>query len=619
MCGFSGFFNTNASLIPKDKAISFLIDMNNQIQKRGPDAFGYYFDETYNVGLGHRRLSILELSNAGSQPMTSQSGRYTIVYNGEIYNHLILRQQILDCSWIGHSDTETLLACFERWGVLNTLQKVEGMFAFALYDQVERKILLGRDRIGEKPIYYGWQNETFLFGSELKALQKHPSFLRQIDKISLDLYIKNGYVPAPKSIFLNIFKLKPGSLLTINLEGHHKNELSIVKYWDLLDVIDNSKAKPFLGSPIEANIELEKLIIKSVKQQMLSDVSIGAFLSGGTDSSLVVAIMQSLSNKPINTFTIGFEEKTYNEAHHAKKIANYLGTNHSEQYISNLDAINLIPKISSIYDEPFADASQIPTYLVSKLAKKSVTVSLSGDAGDELFGGYERYSQTVKVWNKLSKVPLFARSFLSTFANRSIAQGLNCCNINEFYDYINQQWKGVDNLILNNNSKIEKHIDITIGNINSIEGFMIKDTLKYLPDDILVKVDRAAMSNSLETRVPLLNSQIIQFAWSLPFFYKCNNGINKIPLKNILYNYVPSELLDRPKMGFGVPFGLWLRGPLRDWAESLLSVERLQKDGIFNVTEVRNIWNEHITEQKDRHYWLWTILMFQSWYDDINI
>jgi asparagine synthase (glutamine-hydrolysing) len=505
------------------------------------------------------------------------------------------------------------------WGLPETLVKIEGMFAFALWDKDEKKLILARDRMGEKPLYYGWQGKTFLFASELKAFLKHPDFNKEIDQEALELYVRNGYVPSTKSIFKGVNKLHPGCYLTISINDSITDIIKINKYWDFLNVVKAGHDNPFKGNANEVLLELENLLIKSVSQQMLSDVPLGAFLSGGTDSSLIVSLMQSISIKPIKTFTIGFEEKIYNEAHYAKNIANHLQTDHTELYVSSKETLEMIPKMSSIYDEPFADASQIPTFLVSKLAKKSVSVSLSGDAGDELFGGYDRYDKTIKAWNILNRVPYPARNIISKFyPNKSYVDGLLSHNIDEFYNYMNSQWKGVNDLVINTeNHQIESNLIFSEFEIPK-ERLMINDTLKYLPDDILVKVDRAAMANSLETRVPLLNHKIVEFAWSLPLNVRCKDNITKWPLKQILHKYIPEGLLDRPKMGFGVPIGIWLRGPLTEWAENLLSVERLSKDGFFNVIEVRKAWNQHLSGKYDRHYWLWTILMFQTWYDNIR-
>lgn len=617
MCGISGFFTQRNYDI--DSAISYLVDMNDQLNKRGPDDKGYWYDEVNKIGLAHRRLSIIEISKAGHQPMISFSGRYIIIFNGEIYNHLNLRKDIINYSWKGSSDTETLLASIELWGVPETLEKIEGMFAFALWDKDEKKLILARDRIGEKPLYYGWQGKTFLFASELKAFLKHPEFNKEIDREALELYVRNGYVPSTKSIFNGINKLQPGCYLTISINDSINDIIKINKYWDFLNVVKAGHNNPFKGNTNEALFELENLLIKSVSQQMLSDVPLGAFLSGGTDSSLIVSLMQSISNKPIKTFTIGFEEKKYNEAHYAKNIANHLKTDHTELYVSSKEALEMIPEMSLIYDEPFADASQIPTFLVSKLAKKSVSVSLSGDAGDELFGGYDRYDNTIKTWNKLNRVPYSVRNIISKFyPNKSYVDGLLSHNIDEFYNYMNSQWKGINDLVINTkNHQIESNLVFSEFEIPK-ERLMMNDTLKYLPDDILVKVDRAAMANSLETRVPLLNHKIVEFAWSLPLNVRCRDNITKWPLKQILYKYIPEGLLNRPKMGFGIPIGIWLRGPLKEWAENLLSIERLSEDGFFNVSEVRKAWNQHLSGKHDRHYWLWTILMFQTWYDNIR-
>lgn len=612
MCGIVGFLSTKGYNLTCSSSI--LREMTNTLLHRGPDDEGYWVDEKVGIAIGHRRLSIVDLSAAGHQPMMSVSGRYTLAFNGEIYNHLKLRDQLNWLSWKGHSDTETLLACFENWGIEKTLQSIIGMFSIVLWDKNENILTLARDRMGEKPLYYGWQGNTFFFGSELKAFKKHPDFENHIDENALQLYVRNGYIPAPYSIFKGIKKLKPGTFFQINKDNIKIDYNEPKVYWSLVNIIEKRNHSIFTGSSNEGLIKLEELLTSSIQQQMLSDVPLGAFLSGGTDSSLVVAIMQSISNRPIKTFSIGFNEVEYNEAKNAKVVARHLNTDHSEFYVDVKDVINLIPSLSSIYDEPFADSSQIPTILVSQLAKNHVTVSLSGDGGDELFCGYDRYNDFSNTWNKLSKIPYPLRILLKhTLPNKAIAEGVALRTVDEFYYYRNKQWKGCS-IVFNDKSYFNDEVPNIL--TNAKERMMFIDAIKYLPDDILLKVDRASMSKSLETRVPFLDHRIVEFAWNLPINIKRHDGVNKWPLKQILYKYVPEKIVNRPKMGFGVPIDKWLRGPLKDWAENLLSRERLIADGFFNVNIIREHWDDHLSGKHDRHNGLWTILMFQEWYDN---
>jgi len=618
MCGITGFLDNE---VKGSLAGAALQVMTNTIAHRGPDAEGFWVKD--GVALGHRRLSILDLSEAGAQPM--ELGRYVLVFNGEIYNHLELRSE-LQHSWRGHSDTETILAGFNQWGVVQTLKKMVGMFAIALWDKEERKLILARDRMGEKPLYYGIQRGVLLFGSELKALKAHPSFEGKINLEALTSFLRHNYVPAPHSIYQNIFKLKPAHFIVY---GEGLEVLDSGCYWNL-----PINAAEFKGDEKEALEELERLVKGAISSQMLSDVPLGAFLSGGVDSSTVVALMQSMIKEKVKTFTIGFHEKEYNEAEHAKAVAKHLGVDHTEVYVSAKEALDVIPLLPKIYDEPFADSSQIPTYLVSKIAKSSVTVSLSGDAGDELFGGYNRYVMSQKLWGKMSKVPAPLRglmgSGLKSFSPEmwdkvlgptnvmrnpgdkmhKLAAVLGAKSLSELYLGFVSHWSDPASVVKGGreaSTALNGGGDFGRG----IQRMMNLDMMSYLPDDILVKVDRAAMAVSLETRVPFLDYRVVEFAQSLPIDLKIRGGQGKYLLRQLLYKHVPRELIERPKMGFGIPLDQWLRGPLREWAEELLRVERLQD--YFHPEPIRLKWAEHLSGKRNWQYHLWDILMFQAW------
>lgn len=641
MCGIAGYLTTNQVHVTQ------LEQMAAAIAHRGPDDTGIWHDLNSGIGLAHRRLSIVDLSPAGHQPMHAVSGRYVIVFNGEIYNHGKLRAELEQVkkapTWRGHSDTETLLAGIEAWGMEATLQRSIGMFAIALWDKYSRTLTLARDRIGEKPLYYGWQGDTFLFGSELKALKAHPAFRAEIDRNALCLYMRQGYIPAPHSIYQGIAKLLPGCLLSVSLE---QPEPQIKAYWSVTEAVVQSKAQPFIGSAEDAVTALDNLLNDAIGQQMMADVPLGAFLSGGVDSSTVVALMQAQSNRPVKTFSIGFHDNLYNEAAYAKAVAQHLGTDHTELYVSPEDGLAVIPRLPTLYDEPFADSSQIPTFLVAQLARQHVTVSLSGDAGDELFAGYNRYQLTSSTWGILSHVPRHLRQLaahaitqISPSSWNRIAAAL----------HIFKQWANVgdklhkgagvmasqsaDELYLRMTSCWQDPVNVVIGGkepptfltgnmpalngLDTVERMMALDLLTYLPDDILCKVDRAAMGVSLESRVPFLDHRVVEFAWHLPLDYKLRNGQTKWVLRQILYRHVPKELIERPKRGFGVPIDSWLRGPLRDWAEGLLDESRLrQEGGYFNPTPIRQKWAEHLSGERNWQYHLWAVLMFQAWLAD---
>lgn len=616
MCGLTGFIIPSG--FSREVATSSLTRMTQAIRHRGPDAAGVWLDPNAGIALGHQRLAIVDLTAAGHQPMLSASGRYVLVFNGEIYNHLDLRKSLEQQTWRGHSDTETLLAGIQQWGLEACLQRAVGMFAIALWDREEKSLSLARDRMGEKPLYYGWQGKSFIFGSELKALRQHPDFQDEIDRTALALYVRSGYVPTPHSMFTGIKKMLPGTLLKIKSDpvvGHYPAPRP---YWRLDQAIPQRDKQRYAGTPDQAVDALELHLRTAIKQQQVADVPLGAFLSGGIDSSTVVALMQALSPTPVRTFTIGFEEKGYNEAPHAKLVAEHLKTKHTELYVTAQDALSVIPDLPQIYDEPFADVSEIPTVLVSRLARQHVTVALSGDGGDELFCGYGRYLQTAHTWDRLRKMPLPLRRIAQKIMpDSALAEGMGAASIDAFYQFSNSQWKGYPGLVLGRNLET-RPAQIPAWLREPRERMMYADALNYLPDDILVKVDRAAMSTRLETRVPLLDHRVVEFAWSLPDSIKYHNGIGKWPLKQLLYKYVPQSLVDRQKMGFGVPLEHWLRGPLRDWAENLLSEDRLHAEGFFDPAPIRAEWKRHLSTKQDRHYGLWTILMFQAWYEQLK-
>lgn len=651
MCGIAGYWHRDNS------NPSIALSMAEAIVTRGPDDFGVWSERESGIALAHRRLSILDLSPAGHQPMVSGCGRYVLVFNGEIYNHLSLRS-LFEADhngfrWRGHSDTETLIECFAAWGVEKTIGMAVGMFSFALWDTKDKLLTFARDRLGEKPLYWGWSDDLLIFASELKAIKVHPSFKAEIDRDSLTLFLRHGYVPAPYSIYRGIHKLMPGHFVELNLNG----EISVSQnakskaYWSVNEVVKEGLASPFGGSANVAVDALESQLKASVSDQMLSDVPLGAFLSGGIDSSTIVALMQSQTNKPVKTFTIGFDETGYNEAVHAKAVARHIGTDHTELYVQPNDALSVIPKLPQMYCEPFADSSQIPTFLVSQLAKQHVTVALSGDGGDELFGGYNRYLAVQKVWQPLQKMPEFVR-YLASFGLNSLSPaswdklfeqlkpvlpkrlqlampGEKARKLGEvlklndgaaFYRQLTSHWVEPESLVINGKEPLTQ---ITNNNswaqTDSLEHFMMAlDAKTYMSDDILTKVDRAAMACSLETRVPMLDHRVVELAWKMPLDFKIREGQGKWLLRQVLYRYVPEELIERPKMGFGIPLDSWLRGPLKEWAEALLDEQRLRNEGYLNPAPIRQLWNEHLSGKKNWQYHLWNVLMFQAWLEKNN-
>ena len=659
MCGLVGFL-TAGQWARDESAPALLARMADAVVHRGPDGAGYWHDAASGVALGHRRLSVLDLSSAGAQPMRSACGRYVITFNGEIYNHLDLRRDLTGAvpprpaagppyAWRGHSDTETLLSGFTAWGIRATIERCIGMFAFAVWDTAERTLTLARDRLGEKPLYYGWQGQgagaCFLFGSDLRALRAHPAFAAGINRDALALYMRHNCVPAPHAIYEGIHKLPPGQLLTVSLT---QREPRLTSYWSLSRLAEQGVAAPFSGGDCEAVDALEALLKDAVRRQMLADVPLGAFLSGGIDSSTVVALMQAQSSRPVKTFTIGFSEAGYNEAVQAKAVARHLGTEHTELYVSPQQALDVVPRLPELYSEPFADSSQIPTFLVSQLARRQMTVSLSGDAGDELFCGYTHYALARDLWARMRRVPRGVRA-LGAAAIRALPPGAWNALVMPLRpllpdglrraDLGDKLYKGADVLDVRSMSELHfrlfTHWDpaglvlggtepatcrrgesLPLAGLDGVQRMMALDTITYLPDDILVKVDRAAMGVSLETRVPLLDHRVVTFAWQLPQHMKLRGGVCKWALRQVLYRHVPQALVERPKMGFGVPIDAWLRGPMRDWAESLLDARRLRSERFFDPAPIRKIWAEHLSGHRDGQHLLWDVLMFQAWLEE---
>jgi asparagine synthase (glutamine-hydrolysing) len=660
MCGIAGLLIPGSS--DADGITVILQNMTRSLAHRGPDAEGYWTEGA--VALGHRRLSILDLSDAGAQPMRSENGRYVIVFNGEIYNHLNMRRDLaVDGAapdWRGHSDTETLLAGITHWGLDETLQRAKGMFTLALWDRSEKRLSLARDRMGEKPLYWGWAGQALVFGSELKALRAHPDCPRDVCRDALAQYLRFMYVPAPRSIHPGLYKLEPGTILTVDgappstppeepiRPGGHHGSISIRRYWDLNADIE-AGAQDQIEDEGDAVAALGEVLGKAAQRQMISDVPLGAFLSGGVDSSAIVALMQAQSERPVQTFTIGFDEAAFDETPYAAAVAHHLGTEHTKLHVTDADARDVIPLLPDLYDEPFADSSQIPTYLVCRAARQHVTVALSGDGGDELFGGYNRYIRGPGLWKRLSKVPKPLRQ-VSGYAAQALPEktweliggaynrlrpgsagisGLGTKvhrlgerlrltdSLDDLHRNMASTWIEPETVMAGNVSEPPSHLDDPLpafGADDPAMRMMLQDMRSYMPDDILCKVDRAAMGVSLETRTPFLDPDVIALAARLPMAMKIRDGQGKWALRQVLYQHVPREMIERPKVGFAIPIGIWLRGPLRDWAEELLSPERLAKDGFFDPEIIRQTWAEHLSGRRDWSARIWTILMFQAWH-----
>lgn len=650
MCGFVGFCEPNG--LDLERKIE---RMSSRLVHRGPDDSGAWIEPSCGLAFGFRRLAIVDLSALGHQPMSSRTGRLTIVFNGEIYNFRLIARELeaLGERFNGGSDTEVLLAALERWGVEAALKRCVGMFAFAVWDRDARTLTLARDRVGKKPLYYGWHDGVFFFASELKALREHPRFRPEIDRNVLGLYMRHGYIPAPYSIYRGIFKLQPGWALPLPVELLHgrpalpgQGGQRPIIYWSLADRIQELRRSPFHGTDEEALDEFERLLSEAVGLRMIADVPLGAFLSGGIDSSLIVSLMQAQSGGPVRTFSIGFHERGYDEAAHARRVAAHLGTEHTELYVTPQETLDVIPRLPELFDEPFADSSEIPTFLVSQLARRHVTVSLSGDGGDELFCGYTRYRWGDVIWRALSPFPAslrrgigaslaavppslwecMAKPFRALFPDAlsfrdiggKVERTLALLGMPEFAE-LYQRMVSTHNDPLGFVRQAQDLMTPIIesrafpSGLNRQEQMMYVDALTYLPDDILVKVDRSSMGVSLEARAPLLDHRVMEFSWKLPMRFKTRDGTSKWIMRRLLSKFVPATLFERPKMGFGVPVEHWLRRELRGWAGDLLSEARLAREGFFDPQRIQRIWREHSDGRANRSSVLWAALMFEAW------
>jgi asparagine synthase (glutamine-hydrolysing) len=653
MCGFAGLLHCGRTF-PTYSLEDTARRMAHALRHRGPDDSGVWVGRDAGIALGHRRLAILDLSHEGHQPMVSACGRFVVAFNGEIYNYKDIRSDVESTgrgpAWRGHSDTEVLLAAVSTWGVERAVRRFSGMFAFALWDQSEHTLYLARDRIGEKPLYYGWVDDSFVFGSGLAAFRNHPSWRGEVDRDSVALLLRFGCIPAPASIHVGISKLAPGTILTLTRAQaiHRPGVLPEPRaYWSALEAATLGMREPFRGDVTEATQALEALLSRAVREQMVADVPLGAFLSGGVDSSAVVALMQSQSARTVKTFSIGFYEESFNEARYAKSVAEHLETDHTEVYITPEHALSVIPKLPEIYDEPFADSSQIPTVLVAQLARSQVTVSLSGDGGDEVFGGYNRYFVGRRIWDAMRRVPLpirarpsrFMRGLSAAFLDRAVslanlllprrvaqtgavdkflklAEILDAPSLVEMYGRLISHWRHAESIVLGTSGRPGLSWPGRRDNVDTPDAFaqmMFLDLVAYLPDDILVKVDRATMAVGLESRMPLLDHRVVEFAWTLPGKWKVRKQEGKWLLRQVLYKHVPRRLIERPKSGFEVPIGAWLRGPLREWTEGLLQESRLKAEGFFDPAPIVKKWREHLSGRHNWQHYLWDVLMFQAW------
>ena len=647
MCGITGALSPNFGLATE----STVRRMVGAVLHRGPDDGGIWSDSDAGIALGHRRLAILDLSLAGQQPMTSACGRYVVVFNGEVYNHLDLRKRLraatgVDTPWRGHSDTETLLYAFREWGLEDTLQLASGMFAIAVWDRQEQTLMLARDRFGEKPLYYGWVDGALVFGSELKSLQQYPGFRGELESEVLERYLRFGCVGGQQSIFKDVFKLPPGSLLKVSLADIKAGKRpQPAQWWSAVDAARSACQSGSVSSEQALN-NVEQALSASVKHHMAADVSLGAFLSGGVDSSLIVALMQNQSDRKIRTFSVGFDDPRYDESEHAAAVAAHLGTEHTTLRATSQMALDVIPKLPGLYDEPFADSSQIPTFLISSLTREHVTVALSGDAGDELFGGYNRYVWLPRVWSKLSRMPLPMRQALGrmlkvipssgydrmmavggkalpsryrirTFGEKlyKLADVLACSSDRALYGGLASMNRDPEQLLKPDwrSGKSVEDLYPALAGFNQVEWMMLMDTLNFMVDDVLVKVDRASMASSLEVRAPFLDPGVYAAAWQLPLEMRVRNGEGKWALRQVLYKYVPREMIERPKMGFAVPLDAWLRGPLREWAEDLLSSSSLAELPMLNAGRVRRLWRAQLEGRRHYAQQLWAVLQVLAW------
>ncbi len=624
MCGIAGILSPDRN----SAAQNLLRRMTDTLAHRGPDDWDLWQDEAAGIGLGHRRLSILDLSPLGRQPMASASGRYLICFNGEVFNFARLRAELepLGHAFRGGSDTEVMLAAIEQWGLAEAVSRFVGMFAFALWDRQERTLSLVRDRLGIKPLYYGLAGRDFVFGSELKALRAHPGFGADLDRGALALYFRHNYIPAPHSVYASARKLPAGHILTVRAGG----EPALSRYWDAAEVYARGAADPFAGSEDEALEGLEALLKDAVGLRMLADVPLGAFLSGGIDSSLVVALMQAQSSRPVRTFSIGFAEERFNEAPHAAAVARHLGTEHTELMVSERDLLDIVPLVPRFWDEPFADSSQVPTYAVCRMARQHVTVALSGDGGDELFFGYDRYFHAARWWRRLGRIPLPLRlavaqiarlrperlaGLLGSFGQRTLwrLDAVGKRTLPEFYKRLVSHHSRPLALVPGAGAEPRAALDTAPPCGDLFQSMSLWDILQYLPDDILTKVDRASMAVSLEARVPLLDHRVVEFAAGLPTAMKVQGGQGKHLLRRLLYRHVPRELIERPKMGFGIPLQKWLPGELRPWAEDVLATGRRQCADVLDFRQVDRMWAELLAGSAHWTYILWDVLMFLSW------